>query len=257
MLTAKASSALIADREPRDACSRRQPADLTSGDRDAAQARLTFTTRLSDLADCELVIEAAAEDPGLKTALFGELDRVIKSPDAILATSTSSIPIVRLAQATSRPIPGSGPALLQPRACPEARRADPSVLTSVEAADRAKAFAAATLGKTTITAPDRSGFVVNALLVPYLLAAHPDAGSRSRHRRRHRHRDGARLRPPMGPLRLADLIGLDTLASIADSLHGEFREPHYAAPPMLRRMADAGLTGRKTGRGFFSYQEGR
>ncbi|HUY45486.1 MAG TPA: 3-hydroxybutyryl-CoA dehydrogenase [Streptosporangiaceae bacterium] len=230
---------------------------LTAEDRDAALARLAFTTQLSDLADRDLVIEAAAEDPDLKTALFGELDRVVKCPDAILATNTSSIPIVRLARATSRPSQVLGLHFFNPAPVQKLVELIPSILTSAQAADRARDFATTTLGKTTITAPDRSGFVVNALLVPYLLAAirmleagHATAGDID---------TGMVLgcAHPMGPLHLADLIGLDTLQAVADSLHEEFRETQYAAPPLLRRMVDAGLTGRKTGQGFFPYPEQR
>jgi 3-hydroxybutyryl-CoA dehydrogenase len=230
---------------------------LTAEDRDAASARLTFTTQLSDLSDRDLVIEAIAENPDLKIDLFGELDRVVKRPDAILATNTSSIPIVRLARATTRPSQVLGLHFFNPAPVQKLVELIPSVLTGNQAADRARTFAESVLGKTTIQAPDRSGFVVNALLVPYLLAAvrmleggHATADDID---------TGMVLgcAHPMGPLRLADLIGLDTLKAVADSLYEEFKEPLYAAPPLLCRMVDAGLLGRKSGRGFLDYTEPR
>lgn len=230
---------------------------LTADEHDAAWARLTFTTQLSDLADRDMVIEAAAEDPALKIGLFEELDRVVKRPDAILATNTSSIPIVRLARSTSRPSQVLGLHFFNPAPVQKLVELIPSVLTDGQTAERAEAFTTGVLGKTTIKAPDRSGFVVNALLVPYLLSAIRmlEAG----HATAEDIDTGMVLgcAHPMGPLSLSDLIGLDTLKAVADSLYEEFKEPLYAAPPLLCRMVDAGLFGRKTGRGFFDYLEKR
>jgi 3-hydroxybutyryl-CoA dehydrogenase len=227
---------------------------ITAEDRDAALARLTVTTRLEDLADRELVIEAATENPVVKAALFAELDRVVAGPDAILATNTSSIPIIQVAQATRRPERVVGLHFFNPVPVQRLVEVIPSVLTSPAVVERVTALVTKTLGKTTIKAPDRSGFVVNALLVPYLLAAIRmlDAGYATAE-------DidlGMTLgcAHPMGPLRLIDLIGLDTLKAVADSMYEEYKEPVYAAPPLLRRMTDAGLLGRKTGRGFYDYQ---
>jgi 3-hydroxybutyryl-CoA dehydrogenase len=228
---------------------------LTIDDRDAVLARLTVTTYLDDLADRDMVIEAATENPDVKVALFTELDQVVKRPDAILASNTSSIPIVQVAQATTRPTQVVGMHFFNPAPVQRLVELIPSVLTSEETAQRAYAFATAVLGKTAITAPDRSGFVVNALLVPYLLAAVRmlEAG----HATAEDIDTGMTLgcAHPMGPLRLADLIGLDTLRAVADSLYDEYKEPLYAAPPLLRRMIDAGLLGRKTGQGFHDYKE--
>jgi 3-hydroxybutyryl-CoA dehydrogenase len=227
---------------------------LTPEDRDAALARLTVTTRLEDLADRDLVIEAATENPDVKAALFYELDRVVVRPDAILATNTSSIPIVQVAQATSRPAQVIGLHFFNPVPVQRLVEVIPSVLTSDQTVERARELAATGLGKTVITAPDRSGFVVNALLVPYLLAAirmleagHATADDMDA---------GMVLgcAHPMGPLKLTDLIGLDTLKAVADSMYEEFKEPLYAAPPLLQRMASAGLLGRKSGQGFYDYQ---
>jgi 3-hydroxybutyryl-CoA dehydrogenase len=227
---------------------------ITAEDRDAALARLTVTTRLEDLADRELVIEAATENPVVKAALFAELDRAVAGPDTILATNTSSIPIIQVAQATRRPERVVGLHFFNPVPVQRLVEVIPSVLTSPGVVERVTALVTKALGKTTIKAPDRSGFVVNALLVPYLLAAIRmlDAGYATAE-------DidlGMTLgcAHPMGPLRLADLIGLDTLKAVADSMYEEYKEPVYAAPPLLRRMTDAGLLGRKTGRGFYDYQ---
>jgi 3-hydroxybutyryl-CoA dehydrogenase len=228
---------------------------LTAGDRDDALARLTVTTRLDDLADRDLVIEAATENPEVKAALFTQLDRVIKRPDAILATNTSSIPIVQVAQSTARPAQVIGLHFFNPVPVQKLAELIPCLFTSEETTQRARTFASAVLGKTAISAPDRSGFVVNALLVPYLLGAVRmlEAGYATAD-------DidtGMTLgcAHPMGPLKLADLIGLDTLQAVAGSMYEEFREPLYAAPPLLQRMTAAGLLGRKTGRGFYDYQE--
>jgi 3-hydroxybutyryl-CoA dehydrogenase len=228
---------------------------LTAEDQDAALARVRVTTRLADLADRELVIEAATENPAVKAALFAELDRAVEQPDAILATNTSSIPIVQVAQATTRPAQVVGLHFFNPVPVQRLVEVIPSVLTSPEAVQRVTDLVSKTLGKTVIKAPDRSGFVVNALLVPYLLAAIRmlEAGYATAE-------DidlGMTLgcAHPMGPLRLSDLIGLDTLKAVADSMYEEYKEPHFAAPPRLRRMVDAGLLGRKTGRGFYDYQE--
>jgi 3-hydroxybutyryl-CoA dehydrogenase len=227
---------------------------LTAKDRDAALARVLLTTRLEDLADRELVIEAATENPGVKAALFAELDRAAERPDVILATNTSSIPIIQVAQATTRPAQVVGVHFFNPVPVQRLVEVIPSVLTSPQAVERVTALVTKTLGKTLIKAPDRSGFVVNALLVPYLLAAIRmlDAGYATAE-------DidlGMTLgcAHPMGPLRLSDLIGLDTLKAVADSMYEEYREPLYAPPPLLRRMTDAGLLGRKSGRGFYDYQ---
>jgi 3-hydroxybutyryl-CoA dehydrogenase len=228
---------------------------LSSLERDAALECVTVTTELSDLADRDLVIEAATENPEVKAALFAELDRTVKQPEAILATNTSSIPIVQVARATSRPAQVVGMHFFNPAPVQKLVEVIPSVLTDSQTAERARDFVTGTLGRTAITAPDRSGFVVNALLVPYLLAAIRmlDSG----HATADDIDTGMVLgcAHPMGPLRLADLIGLDTLRAVADSMYEEFKEPVYAAPPLLCRMTDAGLLGRKAGRGFYEYQQ--
>jgi 3-hydroxybutyryl-CoA dehydrogenase len=230
---------------------------LTTGDRDVAIGYLTYTTDLADLADRDLVIEAATENPAIKPALFAELDAVVKRPDAILATNASSIPIVELARATTRPAQVVGLHFFNPAPVQKLVELIPCILTGQDTADRARAFVTGVLGKTPISAPDRSGFVVNALLVPYLLAAIRmlEAG----HATAEDIDTGMTLgcAHPMGPLKLADLVGLDTLEAIAESMYAEYSEPLYSAPPLLRRMTAAGLLGRKTGQGFYTYQEQR
>jgi 3-hydroxybutyryl-CoA dehydrogenase len=229
---------------------------ITGLERDAALGRVTVTTELSDLADRDLVIEAATENPDVKTALFAELDRVVKRSDAILATNTSSIPVVQVARAASRAAQVVGLHFFNPAPVQQLVEVTPCLLTSEETARRAAAFVGDVLGKTVITAPDQSGFVVNSLLVPYLLAAirMVEAG----------HATAADIDTgmtlgcahPMGPLKLADLIGLDTLQAVAASMYEEYKEQLYTAPPLLRRMTAAGLLGRKSGQGFYDYQEG-
>jgi 3-hydroxybutyryl-CoA dehydrogenase len=230
---------------------------LTEPERDAALDRITVATDLELLADRDLVIEAATEDPAVKAALFSELDAAVKREDAILATNTSSIPIVEVARATTRPAQVIGLHFFNPAPVQALVEVIPSVLTASETTSRAQAFITTALGKTPITAPDRAGFVVNALLVPYLLAAIRmlEAGQVTA-------KDidtGMTLgcAHPMGPLALSDLIGLDTLQAVADSMYTEYAEPTYSPPPLLRRMTAAGLLGRKAGRGFYDYQERR
>jgi 3-hydroxybutyryl-CoA dehydrogenase len=227
---------------------------LTAEDRDAALARIRVTTRLDDLADRELVIEAATENPEVKAALFAELDRVVELPDAILATNTSSIPIVQVARATTRPDRVVGLHFFNPVPVQRLVEVIPSVLTAPSAVQRVTDLVTKALGKTVIKAPDRSGFVVNALLVPFLLAAIRmlEGGYASAEDIDQGMTLGCAH--PMGPLRLSDLIGLDTLKAVADSMYEEYKEPLYAAPPLLRRMTDAGLLGRKSGRGFYDYE---
>lgn len=225
----------------------------TEAERDAALARVRFTTDLADLADRQFVIEAVAEDEALKTDLFAVLDKTVEDPDAILASNTSSIPITKLARATSRPGRVVGVHFFNPAPVLPLVELIPSVLTDHSTFERAERFVAGVLGKTPVEAADRTGFIVNGLLVPYLLAAirlveagHAEPGTVDR---------GMELgcSHPMGPLRLADLLGLDIVASVADAMYEEYKEPLYAPPPLLSRMVEAGLLGRKTGRGFYDY----
>ncbi|WP_097976419.1 3-hydroxybutyryl-CoA dehydrogenase [Streptomyces sp. gb14] len=221
-----------------------------------ALGRLTFTGSLDALADRRLVIEAVVEDAAAKTEIFTALDKIVEDPEAILATNTSAIPVMRLGMATQRADRVLGLHFFNPVPVLPLVEVVTSLHTSAETLTAAEEFATTVLGKTVVRSQDRAGFVVNALLIPYLLsairmaesgfatAADVDAGME------------LGCAHPMGPLRLADLIGLDTVASIAASLYDEFKEPLYAPPPLLQRMVEAGLLGRKAGRGFHIYDRG-
>jgi 3-hydroxybutyryl-CoA dehydrogenase len=205
------------------------------------------------LADRELVIEAVVEDEAAKVGVFEMVDKIVLSGDAVLASNTSSIPIMKLAMATQRPESVVGLHFFNPVPVLKLVELVPSLLTSEATIDRSERFAIDVMGKQVIRSQDRAGFVVNALLIPYLLSAirmlesgfataeDIDAGMV----------EGCAH--PMGPLHLTDLIGLDTTMAVAESLYEEFKEPLYAPPPLLSRMVDAGLLGRKTGRGFYDY----
>ncbi|WP_432072941.1 3-hydroxybutyryl-CoA dehydrogenase [Streptomyces wuyuanensis] len=226
---------------------------LPGADRDAALARIVVTADMDALADRDLVVEAVAEREEAKARVFTGLDRTVRREDAILATNTSSIPVIRLAAATARPEQVVGLHFFNPVPVLPLVELVPSLLTGESTVRRAEAFASGVLGKEVVRARDRAGFVVNALLVPYLLAAvrMVESGTASVE-------DVDRgmvlgCAHPLGPLALADLIGLDTTRAIAESLYEEFREPLYAPPPLLARMVDAGLLGRKSGRGFHTY----
>jgi 3-hydroxybutyryl-CoA dehydrogenase len=220
--------------------------------RDQTQARVSFTTDLADFNDRELVIEAVTENEHLKVEIFRSLDEVTPA-EAILASNTSSIPITRLAAATDRPGQVVGMHFFNPVPVMALMELVTTVRTEASVADRAEQYARDTLGKTVIRAKDRGGFVVNMLLVPYLLGGIRmlEAGVASREDIDTGMRLGANH--PMGPLELSDFIGLDTMKLVADVLFDEFKEPLYASPPLLTRMVEAGLLGRKTGRGFYEY----
>jgi 3-hydroxybutyryl-CoA dehydrogenase len=228
---------------------------LTEADRDAAFGRIRFCTDVAELADRQLVIEAVIEDEATKAGVFRALDGVVSDPKAILASNTSSIPIMKLGIATSRPEQVVGIHFFNPVPVLRLVELVTSLLTSPETVTAADAFATEQLGKKVIRSQDRAGFVVNALLIPYLLSAIRmyESGFASRE-------DIDRgmvlgCAHPMGPLRLSDLIGLDTLLAVSESLHEEFRDPASVSPALLNRMVEAGLLGRKTGRGFYEYSK--
>ncbi|KOU40375.1 3-hydroxybutyryl-CoA dehydrogenase [Streptomyces sp. WM6378] len=226
---------------------------LTELERDAALARVSFTHDLGELADRQLVIEAVKEDEQIKLDLFATLDKIIEDPDAILATNTSSIPVVRLAAATGRPGHVLGMHFFNPvPALPLVELVD-SVLTDEAVSARALVFVRDVLGKKPVASPDRAGFLVNALLFPYLLSAvrMVESGLATAEVVDQAMVQGCSH--PMGPLRLADLIGLDTTVSIAQAMYEEFKEPLYAPSPLLLRMVEGGLLGKKSGRGFYAY----
>jgi 3-hydroxybutyryl-CoA dehydrogenase len=228
-------------------------AKLSAEDHDAALARITFSTDLEQFADRDLVVEAIVEREQDKVEVFGRLDKIVASPDAILASNTSSIPIMKIAMATTRPDHVIGIHFFNPAPVLKLVELVPSMLTSPEIEAQAREFVVATLGKSPIRSQDRAGFIVNSLLVPYLLAAVRmlDSGFASAE-----DIDAGMVlgcAHPMGPLRLADLIGLDTVKAIAEAMYDEFKEPLYSPVPLLLRMVDAGLLGKKTGRGFYEY----
>jgi 3-hydroxybutyryl-CoA dehydrogenase len=226
---------------------------LTAEERDAALGRVSFTRDLGELADRWLVIEAVKEDEQLKLDLFAALDKIVEDPDAILATNTSSIPVVRLAAATRHPGRVIGMHFFNPVPVLPLVELVASVLTDEAVSARALVFVRDVLGKKPIASPDRAGFLVNALLFPYLLSAvrMVESGLATAEVVDQGMVQGCSH--PMGPLRLADLIGLDTTVSIAQAMYEEFKEPLYAPSPLLLRMVEGGLLGKKSGRGFYTY----
>jgi 3-hydroxybutyryl-CoA dehydrogenase len=220
---------------------------------DDVLARVRVETDLGVLADRELVVEAIVEDESAKTELFRRLDEIVTSSEAILASNTSSIPIMKLGVVTQRPQQVLGIHFFNPVPVLQLVELVPSLMTAPETTERARAFVEGPLGKQAIDCQDRAGFVVNALLIPFVLSAirmlesgfataeDIDAGMVQG------------CAHPQGPLALTDLIGLDTTAAVAQSMYEEFKEPLYSPPPLLLRMVDAGLLGKKSGRGFYDY----
>jgi len=219
----------------------------------ATLLRINYTSDLADLADRQLVVEAIAEDEAVKVDMFRALDSVLTDRDAILASNTSSIPIMKLGIATSRPENVIGIHFFNPVPVLNLVEVVPSLLTSPSTIAAAEALGRDVLGKNVIRSQDRAGFIVNALLIPYLLSAirMMESGFASVDDIDKGMVNGCGH--PMGPLRLTDLIGLDTTMAVAESLYAEFKEPLHAPPPLLARMVDAGLLGRKSGRGFYDY----
>jgi len=226
---------------------------ITEREREAAIHRLAFTTNLADLADRQLVIEAVIEDETVKSQIFADLDNVITDPDAVLASNTSSIPIMKLAAATQNPTRVLGLHFFNPVPVLPLVELVSTIVTSEVATERTEEFAGSVLGKQVVRCSDRSGFVVNALLVPYLLSAIRMVEAGFATVEVVDKAVVAGLSHPMGPLRLSDLVGLDTLKLIADKMFEEFKEPHYGPPPLLLRMVEAGMLGKKSGRGFYTY----
>ena len=220
---------------------------------DAAISRLRFESDLMLMADRQLVIEAIVEDERIKTELFDHLDRIVKAEDAILASNTSSIPLTRIGRATQRPKSVLGMHFFNPATVMPLVEIVHSVTTSAETAERAASFASDVLGKVVVHTKDRAGFIVNLLLCPYIFEAIRmcESGFATKEDIDAAMVNGAGY--PMGPLTLADLIGNDVLLAVADSLHAEYGEPQYSAPPLLKRMVEAGMLGRKTGQGFYDY----
>jgi len=226
---------------------------IDSAEAVAVLDRIDFSTDLESLADRDLVVEAASEDEVTKLGLFRKLGRVLTKDDAILASNTSSIPIVKLGAVSGRAGQVVGVHFFNPAPVMQLVELIPSLTTSPETLARMRSFVESDLEKHAIDATDRAGFVVNSLLVPYLLSAIRmyEAGYASAD-------DIDRgmvlgCGHPMGPLALADLIGLDTVRAIGISMYNEFKEPLYSQPPVLDRMVEAGLLGKKSQQGFYSY----
>jgi 3-hydroxybutyryl-CoA dehydrogenase len=224
---------------------------LAAADRDAARSRLTATTRVDELAGCDLVIEAVVENLDAKKELFAELDRIC-GDSAIFCSNTSSLTITELAAATRRPDRFAGLHFFNPVPVMKLVEVVRTIATSDDTIETLLEFARS-LGKEPVLAKDNSGFIVNRLLVPYLLdavrALEEGVGSREDIDR------GMELGcgHPMGPLKLLDFVGLDTTYAIAEIMFAEYRERRFAPPPLLKRMVLAGRYGRKSGRGFYEY----
>lgn len=220
---------------------------------ETTMGNLSFSTKLPSLADRQFVVEAVVEAEEAKMEVFRRLNDVVDDPEAVLASNTSSIPIMKLAMATNRPQQVIGVHFFNPVPVMGLVEVISSLLTGDKTAALCSDFATEQLGKRVVLSQDRAGFVVNALLVPYILSAirMMESGFASAE-----DIDAGMVlgcNHPMGPLALADLIGLDTTMAVAESLYEEFKEQLYAPPPLLSRMCDAGLLGRKSGRGFYIY----
>ncbi|HEY1508808.1 MAG TPA: 3-hydroxybutyryl-CoA dehydrogenase [Solirubrobacteraceae bacterium] len=224
---------------------------LTDEDAAALRDRITWTSDLEALGGSDVVIEAIVEDPRVKGEVFREIDRWL-APDALLVSNTSSIPIAQLASWTRHPQRVLGLHFFSPVPVMKLVEVVVALDTGADAVARAEAFARA-IGKTPIRTKDRAGFIVNMLLIPYLMAAVRmyEEGFASREDIDTGMKLGAAH--PMGPLTLCDFIGLDVLYAVCDSLYEEFKRPEYAPPPLLKRMAVSGHHGRKAGRGFYEY----
>jgi len=225
---------------------------ITADERESAEARLEISSDLNSMEGADIVVEAIVEDYNAKAEVFSLLDKILPEP-SLIATNTSSIPIIDLAVTTHRPDKVLGlhffnPATVQPLV--EVIRCLTTSNSTIEIADE---FAVSGLGKQIIHTRDRAGFVVNRLLVPYLIEsiAMLDRGMVTRDDIDLGMRTGCAH--PMGPLELCDLIGLDTIKAVADVMYAEYHERHYSAPPLLKRMVAAGHLGRKTGIGFYTY----
>jgi 3-hydroxybutyryl-CoA dehydrogenase len=226
---------------------------LTESDGRSALDRVEFTTDYGALSDRQLVVEAVIESEPAKLEVFEMLDKVVTDSGAVLASNTSSIPIMKLAMATKRPAQVIGIHFFNPVPVLPLVEVVSSLMTSDETARLAEEFASVVLGKSVIRSKDRAGFIVNALLVPYLLSAVRmlESGFATAEDIDNGMMKGCAH--PMGPLALTDHIGLDTTMAVANSLYEEFKEPLFAPPPLLARMVEAGLMGRKSGRGFYEY----
>ena len=224
---------------------------LADDEAEAVKARVSATADLDALADCDLVLESVVEDLAVKKQLFAELDRVVKD-GAILATNTSTLPVVEMAVETERPERVCGVHFFNPAPMMSLVEIVRTLVSSDETIAETRAFAEA-CGKEPVEVADRAGFIVNALLFPYLNNAVRllEAGTANRDDIDTAMKGGCNF--PMGPLALLDLVGLDTSVAILDALYDEYHDPNYSTVPLLRRMVSAGHLGRKSGKGFYDY----
>ena len=224
---------------------------ITAEDSAAILARVTATSKLHDLVECDLVLESVVEDLAVKKELFRELDDICKE-GAIIATNTSTLAVVEMAMETTRADKVCGVHFFNPAPMMSLVEIVRPVTASDDTMAEVRAFAEA-CGKSPVEVKDRAGFIVNALLFPYLNNAVRmlENGTASRDDIDTAMKGGCNF--PMGPLALLDLVGLDTSLAILDALYDEFRDPNYAAMPLLRRMVTAGQLGRKSGLGFYDY----
>ncbi len=226
---------------------------MSAAERDQAMVRIKGTTNMSDLARVDLAIEAAIENLELKKSIFKELDAITR-PEVILASNTSSLAVTEMASMTRRPDKVLGLHFFNPVPVMPLLEMVRTFVTSEETYQTARRFSEG-LGKTVIVSKDAPGFIVNALLVPYLLDAVRmyENGFASKEDIDTGIRLG--LNHPMGPLTLLDFVGLDTTLFIADEMYKELKDPRFAAPALLRRMVTAGYMGRKSGKGFYDYSK--
>lgn len=231
-----------------------QRGKLSPEERDAALGRITGTTDLGDLGQCDLVIEAIVENLAQKQDVFRALDGIVPA-GAILASNTSSVSITALAAVTARPARVAGAHFFNPVPVMKLVELVRALQTSDDTIARLRAFGES-VGKKVVVAQDTPGFIVNYLLVPYLLDAVRMVESGVATKEDIDAGIALGLNHPMGPLTLLDYVGIDTTLYIADVMYEEFRDRKYAAPPLLRKMVNAGYFGRKNGRGFYEYDGG-
>ena len=225
---------------------------VSQAEKEATLARIKGTTNIKDFGDCDLIIEAAIENMNVKKKIFAELDKIC-SKDAILATNTSCLSIIDMATVTTRPRKVLGMHFFNPVPRMKLLEIVKTIATSDETLEIGQEFGKS-IGKTTIIAPDTPGFIVNRLLLPFMLGAFRmlDTGGATKEDIDAGVRLG--LGHPMGPLALADLIGMDTILYIANAIYEELKDPLYAPPIILKKMVATGWLGRKTGKGFYEYK---
>jgi 3-hydroxybutyryl-CoA dehydrogenase len=225
---------------------------IANGQVDENRSRLHGTINLEDFADCDLVIEAVIENMEEKLRLFPALDRIVK-PEGILLSNTSSLNVTQMGAVTKRPQKVGGLHFFNPAPVMKLVEVVQTISTSEETIETVKQFAVS-LGKTPVLAKDTAGFIVNFLLIPYLIAAIRmlENGQASRDDIDNAMKLGCGY--PMGPFTLLDYVGLDTTLWAADAIYEEYKDPLYAPPPLLRRMVQSGMYGKKSGKGFYDYQ---